>query len=110
MHRLIARLAKGAALAALGLFLLGLGSLGALLIAYSAPNNEVIRVALILGFCLPFAGAGIALFMRRWRWRGLLGLAALCAGLIVLWTGIQPTNDRDWRPEVAVLPYATFSG
>jgi hypothetical protein len=54
----------------------------------------------------------IALFLRRWRWRwraiGVYGV--LCTGLVVLWSSIEPTNERDWQPEVAVLPYATIEG
>jgi hypothetical protein len=26
------------------------------------------------------------------------------------WGSIVPSNDRDWRPEVAVLPHATIAG
>ena len=34
----------------------------------------------------------------------------LCAGLVVLWSSIEPTNERDWQPEVAILPSATIAG
>lgn len=30
--------------------------------------------------------------------------------LVVFWISLEPTNDRDWRPDVAVLPYATIAG
>ena len=30
--------------------------------------------------------------------------------LFVWWSLIEPSNDRAWQPEVAVLPYATFDG
>lgn len=26
------------------------------------------------------------------------------------WSLIEPSDDREWQPEVAVLPYATFDG
>ena len=30
--------------------------------------------------------------------------------LLAWWTSIEPSNQRDWRTEVAVLPYATRDG
>lgn len=30
--------------------------------------------------------------------------------LVVFWISLEPTNDRDWRPDVTVLPYATIAG
>jgi hypothetical protein len=38
-------------------------------------------------------------------------LALLAVGVIVAagtWVGIQPSNERDWQPNLAVLPYAVF--
>lgn len=52
-----------------------------------------------------------AAWMRR-RWRGratlllLAGIAVVGAG----WSMLAPSNDRDWQPELAVLPSATFDG
>jgi hypothetical protein len=110
MRSLVVRIAEGAGIAALGLCLLALGSWGALFIAYAGPGKGLVRAALVLGFWLAFAGAALAVFVRRWRWWGTAALAALCVILTVLWTGLEPTNDRDWRPEVAILAYATISG
>jgi hypothetical protein len=31
-------------------------------------------------------------------------------GFLVRWSAVQPSNDRDWQPDVAVLPFATFDG
>ncbi len=40
--------------------------------------------------------------------------AGLTAGAFVLvlawWCTLQPSNDRDWQPDVAVLPYADING
>ena len=65
---------------------------------------------LVVGFSLAAVAALIALFLRRWRWRAIGAYGVLCAGLVVLWSSIEPTNERDWQPEVAVLPYATIEG
>jgi hypothetical protein len=32
------------------------------------------------------------------------------AVVLIWWFAIPPSNDRDWQPDVAVLPYATFNG
>jgi hypothetical protein len=40
--------------------------------------------------------------------------AVVYAGMFILlflwWGMIEPSNNREWQPEVAVLPYATFDG
>jgi hypothetical protein len=107
---LLARIAAGAVLAALALLVVGLGVWGALLLEYAGPRNDLIRTALAVGVALASLGTIVALFMRRWRWRAIGAYALLCAALLVLWSSIEPTNQRDWQPEVAVLPYATIAG
>jgi hypothetical protein len=40
-----------------------------------------------------------------------LPLFALAVGAFaVAWSTVKPSNDRDWQPDVAVVPYATFDG
>jgi hypothetical protein len=34
----------------------------------------------------------------------------LCAGLAVLWSSLEPANDRDWQTDPAVLAHATIDG
>jgi len=109
-RRLPARIAKGIGLGALALIGLGFIIWGALLLAFAGPSNDLVRVAMVCAFCLVSAGGLIALFVRRWRWPAMGVLAVLWAALIVLWTSIEPTNERDWQPDVAVLPYADISG
>ena len=110
MRRLPARIALGAGLAALALLIAGIGVWGALLLEYAGPSNLLARRALVIGFSLAAAGTLIALFVRRWRWRAIGAFGVLCAGLAILWSSIEPTNEREWQPEVAVLPYATMDG
>ena len=109
-RRQLARIAKGMALAALALLLAGIGVWGALLLEYAGPPNDVVRTTLVVGFALASFGTIVALFVRRWRWRAFGAYALLCAALFLLWSSIEPSNDRDWQPEVALLPYATISG
>lgn len=92
-----------------------LAGLGALLLATlwaAAALYFDVRVGWLRG---PLAGlyAGVigtvwALVKPRWR------AAALTAGAFLLvfgwWSLLSPSNDRNWTPDLAVLPYAEFNG
>jgi hypothetical protein len=110
VHGLLARIGLCIGLAALALLVLAVGIWGALLLALAGPGNEIVRAALVVALCLASVAILIAVFVRRWRWRAMGAFAVLCAALIVFWTSIEPTNERDWQPDVAILPYATFAG
>jgi hypothetical protein len=73
------------------------------------PLGSAAREILSVSFAL-LGAAGIA-GLFAWRLRRLVG-AFLIAFAIVLvwWLRIEPRNDRDWQPEVAVLPYAEING
>ena len=109
MPSLLARIAIGAGLVVLALLVAGIGVWGALLLEYAGPRNDLVRMVLVAGFALATAATLIALFVRRWHWRAMGGYAVLCVGL-ALWSSIEPTNERDWQPEVALLPSATIAG
>ena len=68
------------------------------------------RIGLIVAFCLASAGTVVAIFLRRWRWQAIATFLAVFAPLVLLWTSLEPTNNRDWQSSVAVLPYATVAG
>jgi len=58
-----------------------------------------------------FAAAALALlFVLRPFRRGALGLAVLFAVVLAWWLSLEPSNDRDWQPDVAVLPWAEVEG
>lgn len=54
--------------------------------------------------------AVIALFLPRWRWRFLLVCVVLFGVMLAWWSTVQPSNARQWQPDVAVLPSATIEG
>jgi len=58
-----------------------------------------------------FALAALALLIGlRPRRRGFAAFLALFAVLLVWWLSIEPSNDRDWQPDVARLAHAEIQG
>ncbi|MBT9492074.1 MAG: DUF4105 domain-containing protein [Paucibacter sp.] len=97
----------------LGLLLLLCAGWGALALYYAGPGQASLRYALVLGLCLVTVLTLLAQCLPAWhgaRWWAVGGFAALFAGLLFWYFGLQPSNDRDWRAEVAVLPFATVDG
>ena len=83
---------------------------GALAVVYASLLTEPVR-SLLAGL-FGFAGivaAALVLF-SRWRWKAAGAFAVAFLLLLAWWSTVPPSNDRDWQPEVAVLPYATIDG
>jgi len=102
--------ARLAGLVSLALLIAATAGWGALALLFAGP--AVLNLNVI--FCAGFALAGLVtlatLFSRRWRWRLFAIYVVLFAALLWWWSGIKPSNDRDWQTDVAVLPYATIDG
>lgn len=94
----------------LGLVTAATGGWGILALIFSGPPGYGARFILASIFGAASLAALIALGFRRWRWRTLAGYLALFALLMVWWRGIEPSNERDWQADVAVLPYAEIDG
>ena len=111
-HRKVAmtRITVAASLMLLGLLTAATGAWGVLALVYSGPHDESVRYILAAAFGLLTAAALIALAFRRWRWRALAAYFVLFAVLLVWWRSIEPSNQRDWQADVAVLPYAEING
>src|SRR5215203_6180950 len=108
-------LGRGGAIASLTLLataIVASGAWGALVIALSVGGSggawfgQVLAVA----FALAAVAAVVALHWPRWRWHILSGYLLLLGAVSVFWNGLEPSNRRDWQPDVAVLPYATSDG
>ncbi len=95
---------RGLGIAVLGLAVAGATAWGALALYYSDLPGEPLRIGLAAAFVLGTLGA--FLFLRNRR-RTFLGFAVAFAILLAWWISIEPSNQRDWQTEVAVLPYAT---
>jgi hypothetical protein len=83
---------------------------GVLAIYYSDLNTMELRVALAALFGVLGLATIASLVQRRWRRWALAGFALSFAVLLGWWGSITPSNDRNRKPEVAVLPYATMDG
>ena len=95
---------------AAGLGIAGATGWGALALFYLAPGSAEVRCALAWGFAALGLVAGVALGVRRTRRAAALAFAAALALVLGVWGSATPSNDRDWQPDVAVLPWATLDG
>jgi hypothetical protein len=92
------------------LAVLGTGLWGTLALHYSDLSPGWLRDALAGLYALLALTALVALAARRRRRVLLVLFVAAFVGLLLYWRTITPSNDRDWAPEVARLPYATIAG
>ena len=65
-----------------------------------------LRVLLTLAV---FASCIHFLWLSRSRWR-FLAFSILFFGVLTWWASIRPSHQRNWQPEVAVMPRATLDG
>jgi hypothetical protein len=63
-----------------------------------------------LGLAVAFAAFAVWAFWLSRRRRMPLVAFALVLGVIAWWFTITPSHDRNWRPEVAVMPRAFIEG
>jgi len=83
---------------------------GVLALYYSDLESAGVRTALAAAFGLFGLAALVGFTLQRWRRRAVVGFLVAFVLLVAWWSRIEPSNDRDWKPEVAVSPYATIDG
>lgn len=76
-------------------------------IYYSNLPAEWMRTSGAVAFAL---GTIVLFSLVRPRWRAWLVFLTAFAAIVVWFLLIPPSNDRDWQPDVAVLPYAEMNG
>jgi Domain of unknown function (DUF4105) len=86
------------------------GIWGTLALAIAGPPEPLLRNTLAGAFGLATLVTLAALVLGRWRRKALPAYFTLFAAVLVWFLSLQPSNDRDWQPNVAVLPYATIEG
>jgi hypothetical protein len=74
-----------------------------LAIYYSNLSDDNMRTGMAIGFAACTAAA--FLFIKK-RLRTIIGYLIIFCLIVVWWLNIKPSNDRNWQPDVAVLPYA----
>ena len=104
------RLTTVAGFSLLALLTAASGGWGALALAYAGPHDAAVRNALAAAYALAALAALLALASRRWRWRAFTAYVVLFAALLAWYSGIEPTNQRDWQTDVSLLPSATIEG
>ncbi|NOT54454.1 MAG: DUF4105 domain-containing protein [Deltaproteobacteria bacterium] len=80
---------------------------GALAIAYSDVSPASLRT--ILSWTFALGSIGVLLFLRPRR-RAVVVFLTVFATVLLWWLWIPPSQDRDWQPDVAVLPSAEIDG
>lgn len=76
-----------------------------LAIFYSNLADETMRTNIAIGFAACSGAAFIFIRKRLWV---LIGYFIIFCLIVAWWLDIKPSNDRNWQPDVAILPYATI--
>jgi hypothetical protein len=88
-------------------FLLLLGTLWAVAALHFDVRVSWLRTPLAVGYLLAVLAVWI---LARGPWKKLGLTAGGFALVLAWWFNLQPSNDRDWQPDVAVLSYADIDG
>jgi hypothetical protein len=103
------RIARGVLLTLLALLTVCSGVWGALALMYSGPGSEAVRLGLAMTFAAVTLATLIALCTRHWR-RTFYVYLVLFAAVLIHYFALEPSNERDWQLDVAMLPHATIDG
>ena len=82
----------------------------ALALYYFDLRSALLRSSLAAAFAIFGCAVLIAVSFPRWRTRALIAFVLTFGAVLAWWSTIAPSNSRDWKPEVAVLPYTTSAG
>jgi hypothetical protein len=93
-----------------GLILLGVTGWGALALAVVGPGGNKGRLVLPALFGVAGIAAVAALLLQRGVRFALPVFAVALVAIGIWWSSMKPSNDRDWKPEVAKLAYAMING
>jgi hypothetical protein len=93
-----------------GLVIAACTAWGSLAFFYLAPGSEAVRTALAWSFAALGLVTVFALAVRQARKPAAIVFAIAFSLVLLVWNGAKPSNDREWPPEVAVLPHATVDG
>ena len=104
------QIAAFTSLVLLGFLVLASGAWTALLLLYTGPQGNGLNTVLAVTAALISLLTLVSLFVDRWR-RRILGTHLVMFVLTLTWWGtLSPSNDREWKPDVAKLSHATIDG
>jgi hypothetical protein len=106
----IGRIVRYFALVVLGTLQLGTAGWGVLALYYFDHASLVLRTGFAALFALASLIALIGLILPRWRWRAFTIYLTMFALVLFSWLAVEASNEREWQPEVALLPHATIHG
>ena len=107
MFTLLLHLLGWVGLAAASLVILLVLAWGAGALYFDLPVKKLFRVVAVL---LWVAGWFLAFYLLPDRPIAFLIGCAVYLGLVIWWSTLKPSLHRDWKPEVAVIPYAEVEG
>lgn len=107
---IVRQIVRAAGVLLVGLLMLGVGVWGVLALRYWDHASPGLRGALAVGWALACLVLIAGFVLRRSRRRALLAFTGLFAVLLLAWRMMEPSNDREWIPENAVLAYADVDG
>jgi hypothetical protein len=93
-----------------GLILIAITLWGTLAIYFGDSHSDTIQISLALAWGFYGLATLLCLGFPRWCKRLLAGYAMLFGAIVTWWFTINPSNTREWQPDVAKLAYATFDG
>ena len=101
------RLLRWAGLFLIGVILVGLTVWAGLAISYANLRSPSPRYIMAILYLLIVIAGVIFARPRKYRW----AVPPLLFLIVLAWFfSIKPSNDRDWAPEVARVPWADFDG
>jgi len=94
----------------IGLTVIAMALWAALALWYTLPLPEWVRYAFTLGLLILGAGGLLTAVITRRLLMPIAPFVIAFAATLVWWSAIDPSNDRDWQRDVAVLPSAEITG
>jgi len=81
---------------------------GSLALSIDGPGSESTRLGLAIAYAVIGLISVYAVVFSKRRWLAAIAFTGMFVILLGWWLSLAPSNDREWQPDVAVLPYATF--